>query len=155
MTKTKAILGALGLAIAILGITSALPAQTRPQPASASQTSYKDQTPPNPNRPQYDLWGNEWTATGQLMRASCPNKPDPISHRDNPQCGCPAPTSQGVYYLQGYDKNTGAAVCRLEYYHACPYADAQPADGAVCAKLRAEHQQPATTTPPKNQCGGK
>lgn len=47
---------------------------------------------------------------------------------------CPGPTSEGVYYQQGIDKDTGAAVCGFSYYHQCPYTDAVSADNPLCYK---------------------
>lgn len=47
---------------------------------------------------------------------------------------CPLPTDQGVYYLQGFDKETGAAICGFSYYHQCPYTDAVSADDPLCYK---------------------
>lgn len=107
-------------------------------PVTSSDKCYTNCT--DPNRPSFDGWGNEWDYMGNLINAACPNVNDPISGQPNPECVCPAPTSEGVYYIQGYGKETDAVVCGFSYYHACPYADAQPADGPVCAKLTAEAQ---------------
>lgn len=119
----------VGILIVSLGINLIMPAQAKPQPAAAAEASDK-----------YD-----GDCTGHETAGRCADK-------------CPADTAEGVYYLQGYDKDTGAAVCRLEYYHACPYADSVSADDPLCAKLQAEQptqpvSAPATTTP-SNQCGG-
>ena len=92
----------------------------------------------DPNRPSYDLWGNKFDATGHLLWAACPNKPDPISGKDNPYCVCPAATSQGVYFVRGNDMNTNQVVCGFGYYHECPYAEAVSADDPLCQKLGAE-----------------
>lgn len=131
MKFAKHIATIAGILIVSLGINVVMPAQTKPQAASAAEASDK-----------YD-----GDCTGHETAGRCADK-------------CPADTAEGVYYLQGYDKDTGAAVCRLEYYHACPYADSVSADDPLCAKLQAQ-QQPAqtptaTTTPatPSNQCGG-
>lgn len=95
----------------------------------------KDQTPTDPNRPSYDLWGNEWTATGTLIHATCPNVKDPISGKDNPECVCPTDTAQNTWYIMGYDKTTNAAVCHIEYYNACPYSENVSADDPMCYKV--------------------
>ena len=97
----------------------------------------------DPNRPSYDLWGNEWDYIGNLIHATCPNVADPISKQDNPECVCPAATSEGVYYIQGYDKDTNKVVCGFSYYHACPYADAMSADDPQCQELSPQAQAQA------------
>lgn len=103
--------------------------------------SQKDPTPPDPNRPYYDGWGNEFSYDGTLMHANCPNVPDPITGKDNPYCVCPPDAADHTYYLMGYDKNAGAAVCHIEYYHACPYSEGVSADDPMCYKLGQEQQQ--------------
>lgn len=124
----KHILTVLGILIVAFGVNIIMPAQARPQPVSASDVSDK-----------YD-----GDCTGHETAGRCADK-------------CPADTADGVYHLQGYDKDTGAAVCRLEYYQACPYADAVKASDPLCDKL-AQQQAPTTGTPavvpPSNQCGG-
>jgi hypothetical protein len=97
----------------------------------------KDQTPPDPNRPSYDLWGNEWTATGTLIHATCPNVKDPISGKDNPECVCPQ-------FIRGYDQNTNAAICG--YVTGCPYGDSVPL-GAECYKNCLNENPQAATDP--------
>lgn len=121
------ILAGLSAAIIAVGIMTVLPVQSRPQPAAAADVSDK-----------YD-----GDCTGHETAGRCADK-------------CPADTADGVYYLQGYDKETGAAVCKLSYYHACPYADSVSADDPLCAKLQAQQpaQQPSTPAVPDNQCGG-
>lgn len=114
----KTFIGALALTIAIVGITLIMPAQTRPQPASASQ----------------------------------------------PVTECPAPTSEGAYFVRGYDKQTGDVMCGFSFYNECPYAAAYSANDPMCDKLKEQQEpkpvapvQPAPSTPAKqpNQCGGK
>lgn len=79
---------------------------------------------------------------------------DCTGHETAGRCAdkCPGDTSEGTYYLQGYDKETGAAVCRLEYFNACPYADSIPATDPLCAKLQEQQTtsdpQPVTTSTP-------
>lgn len=128
MKALKRIYMAIGVFL-LLGLAyAALPAETQSLPVSAQQASDK-----------YD-----GDCTGHETAGRCADK-------------CPASTSEGVYHLQGYDKDTGAAVCRIEYYHACPYADAQSADSPECQKLTAEHDQ-ATTMPEQQSVddfGGK
>jgi hypothetical protein len=52
-------------------------------PVTSTNKCYENCT--DPNRPQYDLWGNEWSATGTLLKiGSC--EPDPISGKPNPYC---------------------------------------------------------------------
>lgn len=51
----KLILGALALAIAVVGITAMLPVQTRPQPAGASETM--QECPPATEKGAYHLRG--------------------------------------------------------------------------------------------------
>lgn len=58
---------------------------------------------------------------------------------------CPAATNEGAYYLQGFDKETGAAVCGFTYYDPCPYADAQPATSPTCQRLAATATQPVAS----------
>lgn len=126
-----AILSAVSAAVVAVGILTALPAESRPQQAAAAEASDK-----------YD-----GDCTGHETAGRCADK-------------CPNPAPEGVYYLQGYDKDTGAAICRLEYYHACPYADSVSADDPLCEKLQAQQPSqptsaPATTpAPASNQCGG-
>lgn len=85
--KTKLILGVLSAAIILTGITAVLPAQTRPQLANAAQTSdkcYDNCT--DPDRPYFDMWGNQFAYDGTLLHvATCPYT-DPISHQPNPYC---------------------------------------------------------------------
>lgn len=45
----------------------------------------KDPTPSDPERPYFDLWGNEFTYDGQLMHIST-ECVDPISNEPNPYC---------------------------------------------------------------------
>lgn len=110
--------------------------------AYALESSDKSSTVPDPNRPYYDQWGNEFSWQGDLMKAACPNKPDPITGQDNQYCTCPAANADGVYYLQGYDKNTNVSVCGFSYYHQCPYSDAVSADDPLCYKQH-PNQEPA------------
>lgn len=123
----RLILSAIGLSILIVGISTVLPVQTKPQPASASVSD------------KYD-----GDCTGHETAGRCADK-------------CPADTAEGTYYLQGFDKDTGAAVCRLEYYHECPYAASVSADDPLCDKLAAQQQPAPVTSPalPASECGGK
>jgi hypothetical protein len=107
--------------------------QTKPTVQATSDKCYSNCT--DPNAPTYDLWGNEWSATGTLIHATCPNVPDPISGKDNPECVCPANNSQGQYYIQGYDKTTNAVVCGFGYYDQCPYANSVQGGTPECDKL--------------------
>ena len=50
----------------------------------------KDTTPPDPNRPYFDGWGNEFDYMGNLIKAA-PCTTDPISKVPNPY-SCPIPT---------------------------------------------------------------
>lgn len=77
------ILATIAASLAIVTILTALPAQTRTQPAVASD---KELIQSDPYRPSFDMWGNQWSYDGKLMHAACPNVPDPISHKDNPEC---------------------------------------------------------------------
>jgi hypothetical protein len=125
----KRFIAVLSVAILIVGLTASTPGLLRPRAVSAAESD-KNAT---------GCIGNETTGR-------CADK-------------CPANTDQGTYSLQGYDKDTGAAVCQFEYYHACPFADSQPADGPVCAKLQAQQhtadQTPAQTPTDPNYFGGK
>lgn len=58
---------------------------TQPQPAIEAQNG-KDIIQSDPYRPSFDIWGNEWSYDGKLIHAACPNVPDPISGKDNPEC---------------------------------------------------------------------
>lgn len=92
------IIAVLALVIFITGVGMALPAQTRTQPAYANE---KDPAPPNPYRPSFDMWGNQWSYDGKLLHAVCPNVPDPITGKDNPECKvvkkpAPKPTTKSV-----------------------------------------------------------
>lgn len=93
----KLILSAVALSFMIVGISTALPVQTRPARAVASE---KDTNPPDPYRPSFDTWGNKWSYDGKLIKAQCPNVPDPISGKDNPECKItkpkPAPAKKSV-----------------------------------------------------------
>ena len=155
----KPILSALAVALLITGVIALLPAQSRPQPASAAATSEKDPTPPDPNRPYYDQWGNKFQWDGVLLDAACPNVPDTTSGQDNPKCVCPAPTAKGAYHLQGYDQTTGAAVCGFTYYNECPYFAGAEAGTPECEKGKPTPEQmqpwnPNQTSEPTS-CSGK
>jgi len=96
-------------------------------PVISTSQSTKDPTPPNPLRPYYDIWGNEFDYTGNLLHATCPSD-------SNPLCVCPAPQ-----YVQAYDKDTNRAVCN-DKTNACQYADATSANSTLCQKVTQEHQ---------------
>lgn len=72
---------------------------------------------------------------------------DCTGHETDGRCAdkCPAPTDQGAYFLRGFDKDTGAAVCGFSWYHACPYTEAVSADDPMCYKNQPAAQQPETT----------
>lgn len=126
MKTSKLILAVLSVSILIVGVSVALPPEAKPQPASAQQSD------------KYD-----GDCTGHETAGRCADK-------------CPLDTDQGAYHLQGYDKETGAAVCGFTYFNECPYAAGYSATDPMCDKLGAEQQatQPITTAPPTNQCGG-
>lgn len=56
------------------------------------QCNGKDITPPDPNRPYFDGWGNEFSYNGSLIKAA-PCTTDPINHQPNPY-SCNTPMSQ-------------------------------------------------------------
>lgn len=101
-----------------------MPAETRPQPASALQTD------------KYDA-----DCTGNETAGRCADK-------------CPLDTAEGTYFVQGYDKDTGAVVCGFSYYHECPYARSQSATSDVCLKLT-EQNKPPVQAEPVPEWGGK
>lgn len=122
----KLIVATLVVTALTIGVGFALPAYTRTQPVQADTS---------------DKYDGDCQPSATAGR--CADK-------------CPAATTQGTYYLQGYDKDTGAAVCGFSYYNPCPTADTMSATDPKCATLE---QTPPTTTPaatvPSNQCGGK
>lgn len=83
MSLNKLLASALIVQLLILGGLVLAPHQAQSQLVSANQ---KDPTPPDPNRPYYDLWGNQFSYDGKLLHAACPNVPDPISGKGNPYC---------------------------------------------------------------------
>jgi len=129
----KPILSAIAVAIVLTGVVALLPAQSRPQPASAAVASDK-----------YD-----GDCTGQETEGRCADK-------------CPVSTDKGAYHLQGYDKTTGAAICGFTYYNECPYFAGAEAGTPECEKGKPTPEQltpwnpsetPAATEP--NTCSGK
>ncbi|TAL08202.1 MAG: hypothetical protein EPO02_13525 [Nitrospirae bacterium] len=54
-------------------------------PPSVHALSEKDPTPPDPNRPYYDIYSNKFSFDGKLLHANCPDT-DPITHQNNPYC---------------------------------------------------------------------
>ncbi len=82
---------------------------------------------PNPNRNQFDLWGNEFDYQGNLLTVgTCPYT-DPISGKPNPYCAATQPTG-------------------------CPWADAAPL-GLECDKLAPQQQD--NTVPVDQNFEGK
>ena len=63
---------------------------------------------------------------------------------------CPNPGD----ILQGFSKDTGAAICYTPLTNPCPFADAEPADSPLCQKLEAE-QTVTNITPPAAPLVGK
>lgn len=59
------------------------------------QCGGKDTTPPNPNRPSFDVWGNEFDYMGNLINAA-PCTTDPISKQPNPYSCTPPQTPAPV-----------------------------------------------------------
>lgn len=133
MKIRRLILAAVLVTVLNVGVAFTLPTYTRTQPVQADSS---------------DKYDGDCQPTDTAGR--CADK-------------CPADTSEGAYYVQGYDKDTGAVVCGFGFYHACPYADAVSADDPLCAKLQAEQTPAAATVPattptptaPVSQCGGK
>lgn len=129
----KLVLATLAVTALTIGVGFALPTYSRTQPVQADSS---------------DKYDGDCQPSDTAGR--CADK-------------CPADTSEGTYYVQGYDKDTGAVVCGFSFYHACPYADAVSADDPLCAKLQAQQTPAATTTAPVattptqpvTQCGGK
>ncbi len=77
---TKITLVVLALT-AYMILPSVITTPTEPVKASEKEIIQSD-----PYRPTFDTWGNQWSYDGKLINAQCPNVPDPISHKDNPQC---------------------------------------------------------------------
>ncbi len=46
---------------------------------------------------------------------------------------CPDATSEGAYFVRGYNDD-GSAVCGFAFYNACPYYEAVSADDPMCFK---------------------
>jgi hypothetical protein len=150
MRKYKLFLAVALVTALNLGVGFILPVHVSPDTVAAE----KDPSPPNPDRPYYDGFGNQFKFDGTLMHATCPNVPDSVTGQNNPECVCPADTSAGAYFIRGNDKNTNAVTCGFTYFNACPYAEGYAATDPMCEKFAA--QQPITATPSKpNQCGGK
>lgn len=125
MKHFKRFVAVVVLALLIVATASALLPETSPQPAQAQQQSDK-----------YD-----GDCTGHETAGRCADK-------------CPLDTPQGTYHLQGYDKDTGAAVCGFTYYNECPYAAGYSATDPMCDKLGAE-QQANQVQPPAEEFVGK
>jgi len=121
----RLILSALGIAILAVGISTALPVQTRPQPASAQQTSDK-----------YD-----GDCTGTETAGRCSDKP--FSHEycqypdrwTNPADGCDNSDPAVPECIKSFSTKAGEDAC--------------------IAAFVAQHEQPVTTAPAKAECGGK
>lgn len=137
----KPILGTLAVALLLTGVIGLAAMQAPPQQANAAGTSEKDPTPPDPNRPYYDQWGNKYQYDGVLLDAACPNVPDSTSGQDNPKCVCPAPNAKGAYHVRGYDKDTNAVVCGFTYYNECPYFAGAEAGTPECEKGKPTPEQ--------------
>lgn len=98
--KTKLFIGALSVALLLTGITFALPAQTRPQQASASQTSI-----PTPTAP-----------------AETPKPVYTPDYRTDPVAGQPQPTTPAPAYPKNPDGSIQIpstpenSICQYPYY---------------------------------------
>lgn len=124
----RLILSAVVAGLVMTGISAALPVQTRPQPTFAGAGASD----------KYD-----GDCTGHETTGRCADK-------------CPANTSEGAYHLQGYDDETGAAICGFTYYNECPYAAGYSATDPMCDKFAAQQQKSVTPAQPQAaQCGGK
>lgn len=124
----KTLAKVIAITLLALGIVTFMPVQLRTQPARADVSD------------KYD-----GDCTGHETTGRCADK-------------CPADTTEGAYFLRGYDKETGAAVCGFSYFNACPYTEAVSADDPLCYKNQPAQPTPAVTAtvPPAdpNQCGG-
>lgn len=56
---------------------------------------------------------------------------------------CPPDTSDGSYFVRGYDPTTGEAICAMSFFDACPYADNVSASDPTCLKLGNDKQAPS------------
>lgn len=132
MNKLKLFAATLALAFFMVGITTVLPVETQPQPASAADSGKEcvnDNSCTDPDRPSFDLWGNKFDAYGKLLSVgTCPYS-DPISGQPNPYCDTYVPHTP-----------TG-----------CPYGDSIPLDSPKCAPPTAQATTPADI-PPANSC---
>lgn len=77
---------------------------TPEKPVQRAAASEKTLIQPDPYRPYYDMWGNKWSYDGILIKAACPNKPDPITHKDNPECPVPLPKITNKSVQQEFGK---------------------------------------------------
>ncbi len=78
----------------------------------------------------------------------------------NTKTQCPADTEKGKYFLRGYDKATGEAICGFTYYNACPYFEAAEAGTQECENAKPTPEQMKPWKPEEqsskstlNQCG--
>lgn len=119
------ILSALGIAILAVGISTALPVQTQPQPASAQQASDK-----------YD-----GDCTGTETAGRCADKP--FSHE---YCQYPDRWSNPV---DGCDNSDPAVPECIKSFST------KAGEDACIAAFVATNQQPVTPAPEVAECGGK
>jgi len=133
MTIRKALLAGLGVAILIVGVSVAMPVQTRPQPASATQSDKYDG----------DCTGNETVGR-------CADKPLVFDHSNcqypdrwsNPADGCDNSDPAVPECIKAFSTEQGEKDC--------------------IAAFVAQREQPAATTPTvtpapakADQCGAK
>lgn len=120
----RLILSALGIAILAVGISTALPVQTRPQPAAAQQASDK-----------YD-----GDCTGTETAGRCADKP--FSHEycqypdrwSNPVDGCDNSDPAVPECIKAFSTKAGEDACIAEFVaaHDQPVTPAQPSEAAQC-----------------------
>lgn len=119
----RLILSALGIAILAVGISTALPVQTRPQPASAQQASDK-----------YD-----GDCTGNETAGRCADKP--FSHEycqypdrwSNPVDGCDNSDPAVPECIKAFSTKAGEDACIAAFVaEHQPVTPAQPSEAAQC-----------------------
>lgn len=139
---TKRFLAALALALLIIGVAAALPAKTRTQPANASDNGKCYENCTDPDRPQYDMWGNKFDAYGNLLQVgTCPYS-DPISGKPNPYCHTDCQ----------YPDRTTNPVGGCDNSDPCDPANVKGGSGD-CTEPSQNTTPPATVN--TNQCWGK
>lgn len=122
----RLILSALGIAILAVGISTALPVQTRPQPAAAQQAS--------------DKYDGDCTGTETVGR--CADKPLIFSHENcqypdrwsNPVDGCDNSDPAVPECIKAFSTKAGEDACIAEFVaqHEQPVTPAQPSEAAQC-----------------------